>query len=64
MFNFPLNFSSYRCMLAYEAAQMRISAILNGEFVCSVQVVASIEIEGLECVVGHVTRNNHGDSKW
>ena len=41
MFNFPLNFSSYRCMLAYEAAQMRISAILNGEFVCSVQVVAS-----------------------
>ena len=24
----------------------------------------TIEIEELECVVGHVTRNNYGDSKW
>ena len=29
-----------------------------------VTMVVLIEIEGLECVVGHVTRNNHGDSKW
>ena len=26
--------------------------------------MSTIEIEGLECVVSHVTRNNHGDSKW
>ena len=26
--------------------------------------VLLIEIEGLECVVSHVTRNDHGESKW
>ena len=38
------------------------SDVINGLLI--VVLVHTIEIEGLECVVSHVTRNDHGESKW
>ena len=29
-----------------------------------VGIIAPIELEGLECVLSHVTRNDYGKSKW